>query len=257
MKKSKTRVFIFGGENTKFAFSAGAAKALEDASITADICVGNSGGSLLAWWISHQSAREAYDYTYNIKNRGAYLRFNWRRLFWDGLYDPTPLFKVLEDVKSEPQKIPSYYATTNHKQGSFKLGTTINDCIASICEPVWIRSPDGVHYDGGNMSQVPNTRVFDKFKGDEYEFFVFLNNPIRDSIPGNAGSNVLSILLRGVDIQTHESFMDDYRLIMHEPRVKAVFAPSQYLYKPFTFDRFEIRRALHLGEAKAKKWLNS
>lgn len=253
----KKRVFILGGGNTKLAFSIGACKALEQAGITPDILIGNSGGALAAWWISHLGADKAYEYAYNIGPRGRYLRLNWRRLFWDGLYDAHPLFKVLEDIASEKQKVPAYYAFTDHADGTFNIRPELKYCVASICEPFWIKGVDGRYYDGGNMSQVPNQRVFELYKGDEHEFYVFLNNPVRTSLPGAPGTNAISVALRGIDIQTHEAFMDDYRLIMREPRVKAVLHPHTYLYKPFTFDRKEIRRALYLGEVEAQRWLKS
>lgn len=181
-----------------------------------------------------------YDFWYNIGPRSRYLRYNWRRLFIDGVFDLRPMERVLEKFSFKPNT-PAKFCTVNLKTGALVYGSEMKDCIASASEPVFMRPVYG-HMDGGIRDQVPLSHAKDKGGTD---ITVIVNNPLREnpdeqSIP----KNILSIALRGIDIQTHESFLNDVRDDKHIH----VYAPGRVPITRFNFNKEDIRAALNYGE---------
>lgn len=232
---------VLGGGNTRGSFQCGVIYSLYAYNgYRPDFIIGNSIGSINAWILSRYTFESVYDFWFNIEHRSKYLRLNWRRCFHDGLFDMEPMRKLLLEYNAEPHT-PVEYTVVNLKTGGIEYGSTIDHCIASASEPLFMRPVNGL-MDGGIREQVPIRRAFDNF---DPEITVISNNPIVDlpqatRIP----ANIFTISYRGIDIQTHESFLNDIR--PYKDRIK-LYAPARSPVRRFCFERDKIRKAIAYG----------
>ena len=87
----KTGLVLSGG-GSRGAFTVGVIESLRNKGITFDFVSGTSTGSIIAPLVSIDDISSAVD-NYSSVNKSDILRKNWRRFFWDGLHDMSPLRK--------------------------------------------------------------------------------------------------------------------------------------------------------------------
>lgn len=104
----KTGLVISGG-GSKGAFAVGALEVLLSNGFDFDVIAGTSTGALIASMVAIDDIDVLVKFYTSVKTKDV-LRLNWRRLWWDGLYDVAPLRKILR------QQILKYDGGRRYKQ---------------------------------------------------------------------------------------------------------------------------------------------
>lgn len=243
-------IFVFGGGNTKGAFTAGAAFSVIKSGITPDLLFGTSIGAINAFLLSRSNRQQMYDFWNNIEKRSYYVRYNWRRAFYDGIYDFTPTYKWLKKFEFENPKvkIPAQFNVIDLDEGDIEYGDTLQHCIASATEPLMRPLTKKLWFDGGIREQNSLQKAL------EYRpkrIWAFANAPFRKNPKyEKTGRNLIATTLRSIDIMTHEVFWNDLAKCCKIGIDVRIIAPDYIPYDPLTFDRDKIRKFLQHGVEK-------
>ena len=227
---------VLGGGNTKGAFQAGVIYALYENGYRPGEIYGTSIGAVNAYLLSRIGHKELYDFWYHIGPRQMYLRYNWRRFFWDGIFDLEPLRGLLGSISRSPEVVAKF-SKVDLASGAISYGSDLDSCLASASEPLFMRPINGC-MDGGIRDQAPVVGGTNQT--------VIVNNPIKiNPTPAPRPRNILSIVLRSIDTLVHEGFMND--LNNRAEQGHKIYAPEKEVHDRFRFDREGIRQALDLG----------
>lgn len=233
------KALVLGGGNTKGAFQAGVLYSLYEQGFEPDYIVGTSIGAINAYILSRMNHIDLLRFWQHLGPKRNYLRYNWRRLFWDGFYDLSPMASVLRSIDFQ-QHTQVEFSMVELKTGALEFGRSLDSCIASASEPVFMKPVNG-YMDGGIREQVPIKRAVDLGYTD---ITVVINNPTRinpDLDP--SPNNLFEIAFRAIDIQTHESFLEDLDDCVN---VK-MYQPPRVPARRFDFSKENILPALKLG----------
>lgn len=228
----KTALILSGG-GSKGAFSVGAIEVLRRKGYKFDMVAGTSTGSLIAPLVAIDDLDKMVEMYTTVKNSDV-LRKNWRRLFWDGIADTTPLKKLIEtnmlqtdrydrlmkspvsvllcSVSLQSQAV-RYYSQDNSIPGTTPWRTKdefVRAVLGSTNQPVFMRPVDlgGEQLvDGGVREIAPINVAIDA----GYErVIVVVNMPEHREKPSDSRyGNVLKIGLRALGTMATDVLQND------------------------------------------------
>ncbi len=233
----KTGLVLSGG-GSRGAFTVGVIESLRNKGITFDFVSGTSTGSIIAPLISIDDISSAVD-NYSSVNKSDILRKNWRRFFWDGLHDMSPLRKRIISSFSEiykdgltrwellqkskcrsvvcavnlQTKKTEYFSQTGSKNiTKWKdIDMFADTIIASSSEPFYMKPQniEGYQYlDGGLREVVPINNLKDIEKLDRV-FVVLTTSESEKEI--KKFSSIPSIITRSIEIMLDEIILNDVK----------------------------------------------
>lgn len=242
---------VLSGGGTKGAFQAGVIAQL---GLKPDLVVGTSIGAINAMVWNFKGQDEMAKTWHSVDSRSDWLGLNWSHGFLDGIYHSKPLRKWLDDVWiSGTPRFKSYACRVDMTTGALEYvphdSIRYTDAVVdSGTVPVAMR-PEAEYVDGGVREKVPLR--FAVGAGCD-EIHVVMCNPIaRDPEHAKMPRNPLSMIMRTVDILTHEGQNDDIKRASRGKNVR-FYAPEKPLYDTFCFDGKLLKDAFRQGlEAKS------
>lgn len=266
----RTGLVVSGG-GAKGAFAVGALEVLHGAGIAFDVISGTSTGALIAPMVAIGKVEELVEHYTNVTNKEI-LRSNWRRLWWDGLYDTTPLVKrtrkelakhynLLMQVPTEVllcavnlqtgQTVYFSQQDGDDKRSWQDLDGLVTAIQASANQPIFMRPVeiDGDQYlDGGLREIAPLSVIRKRGVG---RIFVIVNSS-EDREEGQQYKNLKDIGLRALDLMTDEIILND---IADVDDVVVIRPKSPLPSDGLTFEPSVMQRMRFLGQEVAREIL--
>lgn len=239
---------VLSGGGTKGAFQAGVIQRL---GIKPDLVVGTSIGAINAMIWNFKGQDELAKYWHDVDSRSKWLSLNWRGLFLDGIFTARGLERFLKHISdSGTPRFKSYACRVNINDGMIDYVRHdsieyVDSVIDSATVPVIIK-PMRCYVDGGVREKIPLQFAIE---AGCKEIHVIMCNPIyKNPEIAKMPKNPVAMVMRTIDILTHEGQNDDVKRSSLEENITLTFyAPNRHLYETFCFDGRLIKGAFKLG----------
>jgi NTE family protein len=228
----KTALVVSGG-GAKGAFAVGAIEVLKQKGISIDFVTGTSTGALIAPLVSVGEIEKLAEIYTSVRTKNI-IRYNWRKFFWNSLYDTKPLKKLITKIMKDRfealqnSSIPIYLCSVGLNTGDVKYYTQnecdhpnvyswgdfdgfVNAVLASTNQPFImpaIKIGDELHVDGGVREIVPLKLAYELGANT----IIVIANSTRNHPDEDIKNRIDKIGMRALDLMSTEVLENDLTL---------------------------------------------
>ena len=258
-------VLVLSGGGAKGSIQFGILKYLYERGLVIDSAYGTSVGSLNAAGLSFcgiEGMQKVWD---SLKKKSDVFKFNWSTLILksQGIFNASPLKKLLQKVLVGEPKIPAYACKVSLITGEIKYSSCydsdyIDSIVASSSVPV-LTDPVGEWVDGGVREQTPLKRAID---AGADKIIVILCNPYTENPEKGKVGNFLQNALRTSEILSHEIMINDIQSCLWYNKMELpgkryikleVYAPEYLPLGTSDFTQDKIQAGIKHGYEVAQK----
>ena len=157
-------ILVLGGGGANGAFEAGVLEELSIEGWQYDAVVGTSVGALNGLLVAQRRIGDLVPLWLSIRDDDIYKRPHWTKMGWRlkfgrGLYDTTPLARLIDrETAVRPTQLPYYPVFADLVEGLSGTSLKPEAVLASASIPMlfpWVRLPSGPAVDGGVVDNIP------------------------------------------------------------------------------------------------------
>jgi predicted acylesterase/phospholipase RssA len=266
-----TKALAISGGGDKGAFAVGVCEVLEEKGYRFDLISGTSTGALIAPMLAIGDIKELVKIYTSVKKKNI-LRYNWRRLFRDSIYDTKPLEKLIRKTM-DPQRYTRLQSSTTRIflcSVGFQSGLVwywsqvesfwamawdsfdefVRAVLASTNQPVLMPPVllGGQHCFDGGVREVAPIRLLENEGATE--IISILNSAEKPKYSGKLFDEMIEIGPRAIDLMSTEILNND---VMEGT---LVIRPKEPLPSDgLTFDPDVMKQMMEIGRQRAREIL--